>query len=317
MIVGVIFLWFWASVVLGGTLPPVLVDLKEPKLGQIDGSKLYEPNPPVTNSVLMVLEYFDENEKKLVDHQMTFELYGTVAPKTVDNFRNLARGLNIKFDDMPDEQVQHVSYKNTLFDHVEPKKLIQGGSIMVRGSPFSYNGASGSWAVENFDLKHDRPGRLCMANNGPEKQDSQFFITTGLEGEKDFDGKYVVFGQAVTGLNKLIEEIQYTPLAEGGKPVHDIKLKHILVWDLSIMDTSAEHNAYLEDLKQFRDGDLSKGVTMSSTFAEGKEEEKQLDEIMFNELHHPLLKVLIGVAVLLIVYMVVKTKRTTKSLRRA
>lgn len=293
----------------------MLMDLTKPGPGQIDESKVYEPNPPATNSVLMVLEYFDEDQGKLVEHEMTLELYGTVAPKTVRNFQSLARGVKIHYEGRPDDEFRGISYKDTLFHRVEPGKLIQGGDILEDHIPFSIYGRS--WPVENFDLKHDRPGRLCMANEGPEDQNSQFFITTGLEGEPAFNGKYVVFGQVVAGLEKLIQKIQYVSLGEGGKPAHDIKLKYILVWDLALMDNMAQHNAYLQKLEEYRNGDPSKGVTMGLTFAEGKEEEKQLDEMMFNELHHPLVKVLIGVSVLLLVYLVVKNRRTSRFIRRA
>ncbi|CAR27861.1 ZYRO0D08294p [Zygosaccharomyces rouxii] len=314
MIAGIFFLWIWASMALGRAVPPVLADLSKPKLDQIDRSKVYEPNPPATNSVLMVLEYFDEDQGKPVEHEMTMELYGTVAPKTTRNFQSLARGVKIRYDGQSEEQFQQVSYKDTLFHHVEPGKLIQGGDILEDHIPFSIYG--NSWPAENFDLKHDRPGRLCMANNGPEDQNSQFFITTGMQGEPDFDGKYVVFGQVVAGLDKLIQKIQYTPLGVGGKPIHNVKLKYVLAYDLAIMDNVAQHNAYLKKLEDYRNGDVSKGVTMGLTLAEGEKEEKQLNDIMFNDLHHPLTKVLIGVFVLLLVYLVVRHKRVPKALRR-
>lgn len=314
MIVRSLFIWIWASIVLGRVLPSVLVDLAKPEPGRIDESKIYEPNPPATNTVLIVLEYFDEHQKKLVEHEMTLELYGTVAPKTVRNFHSLARGVKIHYDGKPENEVHAVSYKDTLFHYIKPGTLIQGGDILENHIPFSIYGRQ--WPVESFDLKHDRPGRLCMANDGPENQNSQFFITTGLEGEPAFNGKYVVFGQVVAGLEKLIQKIQYVSLSGEGKPVNNIKIKHILVWDLALIDNNAQHEAYLKKLEEFRKGNLKKGVTMGLTFAEGKEEEKQLDEVMFNELHHPLTKVLIGIFVLLAVYFMVKNRRTLKPVRR-
>lgn len=314
MIAGIVFLWVWASVVVGVALPPVLMDLAKGKSGQIDKDKVYEPNPPPTNSVLMVLEYYDEKEGKNVDHEMTLELYGTVAPKTAANFRTLARGVKLHYEGQPEGQAEEVSYKETLFHHIEPGKLVQGGDILQDHEPFSIYGDS--WSAENFELKHDRPGRLSMANNGPEDQNSQFFITTGLGGEPEFDERYTVFGQVVAGLDKLISKVQHAPLNKEGKPVHDIKLKYILVWDLALMDNVAQHNVYLKKLEDFRNGDVSKGITMGLTFAEGQQEEKELDEIMFNDLHHPLTKVLIAMFVLLLVYFVVKSRRMSEITRR-
>ena len=45
---------------------------------------------------------------------------------------------------------------------------------------------------ENFDLKHDRPFLVSMANSGPNSNNSQFFIT--VEALPSLNDKHVVFG---------------------------------------------------------------------------------------------------------------------------
>ena len=67
---------------------------------------------------------------------------------------------------------------------------------------------------ENFQLKHDKPGLLSMANAGPGTNGSQFFVTTVLT--PHLNDRHVVFGKVLKGMG-VIRAVENTPTAGSDK----------------------------------------------------------------------------------------------------
>lgn len=281
---------------------------KKVSWNDMDLSKIYPPNPPVTHRILMTLGYHDSVANKEKEHEIVIDLYGTVTPRTVKNFVALSHGVNFKYENAADpDEVHGFSFKNSIFHKIIANKLIQGGDVFDNSAALSIHGPY--WPDENFDLKHDRPGRLSMANNGPNTQGSEFFIVTQLEAATEFDNKNVVFGQVVAGLEALINDVQYVDTNAEGKPVDDVTIKYILVDEMMLGNREELHAAYLKKVEDFQRGDLTKGVAMGKTMAEGAEEEKALDDLKLGNLHHPLFKVLLGMGLLVSLYFVARYRR--------
>ncbi|KAK8207576.1 Peptidyl-prolyl cis-trans isomerase H [Zalaria obscura] len=145
--------------------------------------------------------------------RIKMELFADVTPRTAENFRQFCTG----------ETKNHLGrpqgYKGSKFHRVIPQFMLQGGDFLNgdgTGSTSIYG--TKSFADENFDLKHDVPGLLSMANSGPNTNGSQFFVTTVAT--PWLDGKHVVFGRVVEGMDvvKKIENVR----TRNDKPVQDV-----------------------------------------------------------------------------------------------
>ena len=156
---------------------------------------------------------------------ITINLYGNHAPKTVENFVGLATGAKEWTDPRTGKKTSDNLYDGTIFHRVIDNFMIQGGDPLGRGT-----GGPGFNFGDEFhpELSFDRPYLLAMANAGPNTNGSQFFITTAPTTWLNF--KHSIFGEVADADSRaVVDAIGKTRTGAADRPVSDITINSISV----------------------------------------------------------------------------------------
>ena len=156
--------------------------------------------------------------------QMTCRLFDKQAPEAVANFVGLATGTKQFTDPATKQKAKRPYYDGTTFHRVIPGFMIQGGDPLGTGE-----GDPGYMFSDEFDpaLNFDVPGRLAMANSGPNTNGSQFFITEAPQ--PSLDQKYTIFGQCDDHSVDIVKAIARVNRDGNDKPVEPVVLKKVTV----------------------------------------------------------------------------------------
>ena len=166
---------------------------------------------PVVNEVAVL---------KTSKGEMTVEFWGDVAPKTVENFKKLAR---------------EGFYNGTAFHRIVKGFMIQGGDPLtkdVANEERFGTGDPGYKIKAEFNQKKHERGVISMAKSlDPDSAGSQFFIC--LDAAAFLDGKYTTFGRVIKG-DDVLAKIGETPVApnRGGelsKPTERVLVESVTI----------------------------------------------------------------------------------------
>jgi len=155
---------------------------------------------------------------------ITCELFDKDSPNTVANFVGLATGAKEYTDLKTGQKKQSKFYDGVIFHRVIPGFMIQGGDPLGTGT-----GGPGYKFNDEFpSQKFDRPGRVAMANSGPNTNGSQFFITVANDEFLNTNGHYTIFGQVTSGQD-VADAITKVPRDAGDRPNEPVIIKHITI----------------------------------------------------------------------------------------
>jgi peptidyl-prolyl cis-trans isomerase A (cyclophilin A) len=154
----------------------------------------------------------------------TCRLFEKDAPKTVANFLELAEGKREWTHPATRKKSKDRLYDGTIFHRVIPDFMIQGGDPegTGRGGP----GYQFEDETKGSPHKFDKPGKLAMANAGPNTNGSQFFVT--VVPTTWLTGKHTIFGEIVEGQD-VVDTITKLPRGRNDRPNKDVVLKKVTI----------------------------------------------------------------------------------------
>lgn len=157
--------------------------------------------------------------------RITCQFFEAQAPKTVANFIALAEGTKDWTDPTSHKKMHRKPlYDGTIFHRVIPGFMIQGGDPTGTGM-----GDPGYQFEDEIvpDLHFDVPGRLAMANSGPNTDGSQFFITEAAY--PSLDGTYSLFGQCDPDGVEVVKAIARVERDGDDKPLTPVVLRKVTI----------------------------------------------------------------------------------------
>jgi len=141
---------------------------------------------------------------KTTEGEMVIEFWTDVAPKTVENFKTLAK---------------KGFYDGTCFHRVIKDFMIQGGDPLTKDPKMESRWGTGDPGYKvkaEFNERHHDRGVISMARSqDPDSAGSQFFICSG--NPRFLDRQYTAFGKLIKG-EDVLEKIATTPTHPQDRP---------------------------------------------------------------------------------------------------
>jgi peptidyl-prolyl cis-trans isomerase A (cyclophilin A) len=151
-------------------------------------------------------------------------LFDSDAPVTVQNFVELAEGSREWANPRTRQKNKARLYDGTIFHRVIPNFMIQGGD--PEGTGMGGPGYKFEDETKGSPHKFDKPGKLAMANAGPNTNGSQFFITVAPT--PWLTGNHTIFGEVVEGQD-VADKITAVRRNKQDRPLEDVVLKSVTI----------------------------------------------------------------------------------------
>lgn len=184
------FLLTFAGCLMGALLP---VSAQTPSPND-PAAPAAQPAPPPMKEVAVI---------KTSKGEMTLEFWSDVAPKTVENFKKLAK---------------QGFYNGTAFHRIIKGFMIQGGDPNTKdpAKEASFGTGDPGYKIKaEFNPRKHEVGVISMARSmDPDSAGSQFFIC--LDAAPQLDGQYTAFGKLTKG-DDVLQKLGDSPVVSNGR----------------------------------------------------------------------------------------------------
>ena len=162
---------------------------------------------------------------KTSEGEMVIEFWSDAAPKTVENFKKLARS---------------GFYDGTTFHRIVKGFMIQGGDPNskdpAKENSYGQGGPGYKIKAEFNNHSHER-GVISMARGpDPDSAGSQFFIC--LAPVARLDGQYTTFGKLIKG-DDVLEKIGDTPVTRNSMGENSKPTKRVMIESVKIVPANS------------------------------------------------------------------------------
>ena len=151
-------------------------------------------------------------------------LFESEAPVTVKNFLDLAEGKKEWMHPATRAKSTSKLFDGTIFHRVIPDFMIQGGD--PTGTGMGGPGYRFQDETKGSPHRFDKPGKLAMANSGPDTNGCQFFITVAPT--PWLTGNHTIFGEVIEGQD-IADKISKVPRGAQDKPHKPVVLESVTI----------------------------------------------------------------------------------------
>ena len=200
----------------GQPMPPVAPD--------IDSAKIVPQPVPPTLPTLPSPE--PTGPTAIIDTTMgklTCRLFTEQTPVATSTFIEMAEGTRPWTN-----PTTHVTVKKPYYNGLHINRVLPDFMVQQQDYPNGAENAGFAYPIEPVPgLTFDRPGRLAMANDGPQKNDTSWFVTDAPA--HTLDDKFTIFGQCDEASTKLVGEMARVPRTAHNRPITPITIKSVTI----------------------------------------------------------------------------------------